>query len=447
MRGSKTLVQGWVRGAWTAAATGAMAAGLSLAAFAQEQKKQPPPEFSSGYVPPTVFSPAPRAAMFAVVDVLVLLAVLGLTAYYTHTKRSRRDLRVLIVFSALYFGFYRQGCICSVGSIQNVALALFDSRYALPFAAGAFFLIPLVFALFAGRVFCAAACPLGAIQDLIALKPRRVPAKIDHALSVLPYVVLGAGVLFAVTGSAFVICQYDPFIPFYRCGGSVAATVLGVALLLVGTVYARPYCRYLCPYGVLLRWMTPFARWHVRITPTNCVQCHLCADECPFGAIKPPTPEAAGEDRAAGRRSLARLVLLTPLIVAVCAGAGYLAAPSFARMHHSVRVAERLYQEESGQAKGRTDDTTAVHRQGRPVGEVYRDALDVKRKFAIGTPLLGAWAGLVVCLKLISLSIRRRRTDYEADPAACLSCARCYLSCPAEHERLQGLVRLEEVKR
>jgi NAD-dependent dihydropyrimidine dehydrogenase PreA subunit len=55
--------------------------------------------------------------------------------------------------------------------------------------------------------------------------------------------------------------------------------------------------------------------------------------------------------------------------------------------------------------------------------------------------------GLVVCLKLIHLSIRRRRHDYEADPAACLSCARCYLSCPVEHERLQGLVRLHEVKR
>ncbi|MHC5086583.1 MAG: 4Fe-4S binding protein, partial [Planctomycetota bacterium] len=38
-----------------------------------------------------------------------------------------------------------------------------------------FFFSPLVFTLFFGRSFCAAVCPLGVIQDLVLLRPLKVP--------------------------------------------------------------------------------------------------------------------------------------------------------------------------------------------------------------------------------------------------------------------------------
>ena len=48
----------------------------------------------------------------------------------------------------------------------------------------------------------------------------------------------------------------------------------------------------------------------------------------------------------------------------------------------------------------------------------------------------GAWVGLVVGVKLIHLSIRRRRAEYEPDPANCVSCGRCFWYCPQEQARL-----------
>lgn len=417
----------------------AAVAGAAPAAHAQEQKKQPPPEFSEGYTPPMPSQPQPRMPWLTTLDVALLAAALGLAAWIGLHRRSRREMRLLGLFSVLYFGFIRQGCICPVGSIQNVALAALGSGYALPFAAGALFLLPLLAALFFGRVFCGAVCPLGAIQDLALLWPRRVPAWLDNALGVLPYAVLGIGVLYAAAGTAFVVCQFDPFVGFFRFSGGWLAISLGAGLLMLGTVVGRPYCRWLCPYSVLLRWTAALTRWGVRITPKDCIQCHLCADACPFGAISPATLEAPAEPRAVARRRLGRVLAVAPLIVVAGALLGRLGAPAVARYDRVVSLAERVYQEETGRVKGQTNASEAFRKQATPTGELYRQALVKRRWYGGATTLFGAWCGIVVAGKLIFLTLRRRRPDYEADQAACLSCARCYTSCPIEQERLTGL--------
>ena len=50
----------------------------------------------------------------------------------------------------------------------------------------AFFFLPLVAALLFGRVFCGGVCPLGAVQDLVLLRPVTVPEKLDRVLRWLP---------------------------------------------------------------------------------------------------------------------------------------------------------------------------------------------------------------------------------------------------------------------
>ncbi|MCS6775091.1 MAG: 4Fe-4S binding protein [Chloroherpetonaceae bacterium] len=403
-------------------------------AWAQEQQRQPPPEFRSGYALPPLNAPMPRAEVFTVVDLLVLLAVLSLTAWFLLGARSRAGVRVLAVFSLLYFGFYRLGCVCSIGAVQNVALALVEPGYVLPWSVGLFFLLPLVFALFFGRVFCAAACPLGALQDLVLIRSRRLPAFLEQGLSLIPYLYLGAGLLMAATGTSFLFCQYDPFVGFFRFGGPATVMAFGAALLLLSTVVGRPFCRFLCPYGVLLRACSGVARWRVRIAPSACVQCHLCADACPFGAIRPVTPNADLEPRPVGRRRLAVLILLLPLLVIGFSALGHLASPALARQNRVIALAERVWLEEQGQLWQTTEASEGFWNSGRPPAELYREALAVRRRFGIGATLLGGWFGLVVGGRLILLAMRRRRTEYEADPGACLSCARCYAACPVRGE-------------
>lgn len=397
----------------------------------------PPPEFESGYTFPETTAPAAQPVFREYLDVVALVAGLLLASYLILKKRNRRAIFVLMIGALLYFGFLRDGCICPIGAIQNVTLTVFDSSYAIPLAATAFFVIPLVFTLFHGRVFCGAICPLGAIQDAVLIRPVAVPRWLENGLRLTAYIYLGAAVLFAATGSAFVICRYDPFVGFFRLAGNWNILVIGACLLSIGLFVGRPYCRFLCPYGVVLRNLSRLSKRRVTITPNECIQCRLCEYACPFGAIRAPTGDwPEGEYRIA-RKRLALFLVLLPILTACGAWGGYALKNQLARMHPRVRTAERVYLEGAGKIVGTDNVVEAFRATGQTVDLLYTDATKIRNRFGLGGALLGGFVGMVAGGKLIVLSVRRRRSEYEADPASCFACGRCYKSCPKEHERLR----------
>lgn len=416
-----------------------------LLVLSQVQERFPKPDFQSDYVRPDLLTPAPRAAALEYVDIFVLLAALSLATYFAHKQRSRRNIFLLMVFSLAYFGFYRKGCVCSVGAVQNVSYALFNPAYVIPVSVIIFFALPLVFALFYGRTFCAAVCPLGAIQDAVVLKPIKVPAGLGSLLGVLPYIYLGLAVLLAATGAGFIICQYDPFIGFFRFGADFSMVVFGISMLVLGTVVARPYCRFLCPYGVLLNWMSHLSRRHVRITPDECNNCRLCEESCPFGAIKKAEDEAPPADKNQEIRRLAILFILLPVIVF---GSGWIGSRldiPLSRLHPTVSLAEEILLENSGKRTEMSDATKAFRASGRPAEELFAEAKSIQVRFRTGGWIFGIIIGFVFCLKFVRLFIRKRQPEYDVDKGTCLSCGRCFAYCPYEQVRL-GLMTPEELK-
>jgi len=246
-------------------------------------------DIGGGYKTPPVQKPLPRRAWLEVLDVALLAGAMGASVWIVVKRRSRRWLVGLTVASVAYFGFYREGCVCPIGSIQNVTVALTDPRYHIPMVVTATFFLPLLVAVFFGRAFCGGVCALGSIQELVLLKPVRVPRRLDQALGLLKYVYLAAAIGFAVLPAAsrdFVICRYDPFVSLFRRSGFAHMLALGAGFLVLGMFVGRPYCRYLCPYGGLLSWFSQLASRGVSITPDKELDCGLCQDACPYGAIE-----------------------------------------------------------------------------------------------------------------------------------------------------------------
>jgi hypothetical protein len=161
-----------------------MSLGVALSSTAGKANAEliPTPTFSDHEVPTTQV-PAGDAAFWDWLNVGLLLLALILASYLALVRRSRRGLLWLSVACLAWFGFVRQGCVCAIGSLQNVTLAFSDPTYLVPVSVLAFFALPLLFTLFFGRTFCAAVCPLGAVQELVAVRSMRVPRWIDHALA------------------------------------------------------------------------------------------------------------------------------------------------------------------------------------------------------------------------------------------------------------------------
>ena len=404
---------------------------LALPGIALSVQRFPPPEFKeTGHELPITTVPEPRGLFYEYLDVAVLLAALSLAPYLALKKRSRRGTFILGLFSLFYFGFWRKGCVCSIGATQNIALSLFDQSYAVPLTIIAFFVLPLVFTLFFGRTFCASVCPLGAIQDVFLLRPTKVPAWLERGLGMFRYVYLGAAVLFAATGSLFIICEYDPFVSFFRRTGGLNMLILGACFLLAGMFIGRPYCRYFCPYSVFLGWMSRASKWHATITPGECIQCRLCEDSCPFGAIQEPTDNDGKVDRSQGKKRLIALLILLPSFIALGILAGVYAGKPLSRVHATVNLAHHISMNKADESDKVADTIDAFYRTARPTTELYQEARAIGGRFTIGGGLLGGFIGLILGLKMLQLSVRRRRADYETNRTTCLSCARCFDYCP-----------------
>lgn len=398
------------------------------------QQRFPKPEFATGYEQPDTTTPEPRAAALEFFDVVVLLAVLSLATWLVIRKRSRRGILWLSVFTLAYFGFYRNGCICPIGSIQNVTLAIFDPAYKISVTVLLFFLLPLVFALFYGRTFCAAACPLGAIQDLVVIRPVSVSGWVKKTLSFIPHVYLGLAVLFAATGTDFIICRYDPFVGIFRLDGPYTMIVLGIAFLVLGLFFARPYCRVFCPYGVLLNWMSRFSRRHMTITPSECINCRLCAGSCPFDAIEAPTDEKVRTETTV-RMFLKRYIVFGLLVPVWIFAGGFAVSEAhvlLSRAHPDVYLSELLIEHPELKADVENLDIQAFLESGKSMDQLVQEASMIRMKFKRGGWYLGGYLGLVLGVMIMNQFVLRRRKGYEPHKGDCFSCGRCMDYCPVD---------------
>jgi polyferredoxin/ferredoxin len=168
-------------------------------------------------------------------------------------------------------------------------------------------LITVAVTLVFGRVWCGWFCPLGAVVELFGPKGRKIKWQ---GLRRLKYVVLFTVLLMAAFGSlAFLYFEpitilvrgltapLRPVVDYLRTENKEGFALPGLqwwwgalpfaAVLVLNLVERRFWCRYLCPLGALVGFLSKFS-WTKRFVNQNsCIGCGDCAKECTMGAISP----------------------------------------------------------------------------------------------------------------------------------------------------------------
>lgn len=85
---------------------------ITLNIFSQ---RFPAPEFENNYKIPRTQISKVQPAIFEYIDIAVFIGVMSLITWAIIKKRSRRMVFWISIFSLLYFGFFRKGCICPAG--------------------------------------------------------------------------------------------------------------------------------------------------------------------------------------------------------------------------------------------------------------------------------------------------------------------------------------------
>lgn len=209
--------------------------------------------------------------------------------------------RVWLIFVIGFLGYYAQAqlSIVNITAVlqawregRSLGFLLFDP---MSLALWAFVLVSLV--LWGRGTFCGWLCPFGALQELAGQlgKALRLPQlalrrALDAKLRHVKYLVLAAIVGTALLAPAWSdrLIEIEPFktaitLAFVRTWPYL---VWALGLLLLGMVWYKFFCRYLCPLGGALAVLGRVRTHDWIMRRAECgTPCQTCRHRCGYGAI------------------------------------------------------------------------------------------------------------------------------------------------------------------
>ena len=150
----------------------------------------------------------------------------------------------------------------------------------------------------AKKAFCSWACPVGTVSEVLASVGRRLfrrapglPRWLDLPLRSLKYLLLlffAHAIFITMTGTDVADFLDSPYnrvadvkmLYFFERLSPFAFKVL-IGLGVASVVIPYSWCRYLCPYGALLGFVSLFSPLKVTRDAESCIDCSLCTKACP----------------------------------------------------------------------------------------------------------------------------------------------------------------------
>ena len=187
------------------------------------------------------------------VALIVVLLGAVVPLFYNNRRLHLVQLAVNVVVLGLWTGTFVSYTLFMRIFAGGVSLSAIGA-----FAAPLLMLIVALIYPLAGRSghYCANVCPFGSAQELagkLSRRKLRITPRVLKLLSVLRNLLWGVLMALLLTGTCTAWIDYELFTAFLYSSASVWVTVLAALFLVLSVWVPRPYCRFVCPTGALIK--------------------------------------------------------------------------------------------------------------------------------------------------------------------------------------------------
>lgn len=187
------------------------------------------------------------------VALIVVLLGAVVPLFYNNRRLHLVQLAVNVVVLGLWTGTFVSYTLFLRVFSGGVSLSAIGA-----FAAPLLMLIVALIYPLAGRSghYCANVCPFGSAQELagkLSRRKLRITPRVLKLLSVLRNLLWGVLMALLLTGTCTAWIDYELFTAFLYSSASVWVTVLAALFLVLSVWVPRPYCRFVCPTGALIK--------------------------------------------------------------------------------------------------------------------------------------------------------------------------------------------------
>lgn len=156
----------------------------------------------------------------------------------------------------------------------------------------------LLMGLLLKRGFCSWVCPFGLLSEYlwklgekIFGRNLKLPRVLDYPLRSIKYLILGLflwDILFKMDVNALASFIYGPYnraadikmLLFFERISTFSFVVI-LSFVVLSIPIKNFWCRYLCPYGALVGFLSFLSPIKIKRNPSTCINCNLCTEACP----------------------------------------------------------------------------------------------------------------------------------------------------------------------
>jgi len=216
------------------------------------------------------------------IAVLLYTILAGILVRFKGTRKLRG---IFLLIGLVILGFYRGGPGV-ISSFQNSYLLAIGVEVNWQAAILFLGLIPVTY-LF-GKVFCGWVCYLGAIQEFVHIDKVKI-FQSEKAQKVMKWIRIIATITILIQLTFTHIILWNKIGPFKVAVNLFSPNITGyilLAIVLVSSVFIhRPFCKTICPVGLLHGFVSKLPGASVLGINTSCAGCKTCNTSCQINAI------------------------------------------------------------------------------------------------------------------------------------------------------------------